>query len=510
MKRFCELILLTAFVALSLTACGNDDDDDNGTGPTPVTRDTLYVDVENIGTEDGTAARPYNTLTEAVAAASEGDLLLIAAGEYAGSETFPIFIKAGMTLQGVHADSTLIRGSIRDTSLSDSRPWSSGPLLRGILVLSPQAPAATTATNLVRRCTIVGDIQCGHAGGYNLAVDSCVITGHVHFAHGSGNSKDALRYSTVNGTVFFGSAVPDDSGQLVQVIAHCHVTGAVAFESGAGATDTILGCEIDSLGIIYHSGSSEAYIAFNVIYEGQIYDHSGYGAQVITHNTVTCTGAGSVVDSACIWCEGAGDQVTHNTLFAHDGVHGIYTVSGAPTILDSNTIRVTGGGMCVYTQSGMGQVVGNTLTGGSYGIVDSSGALLVAYNEIDSCGIGASVHSGARYLGNSITNCTGDGLIVDYTGHAVDSNTITDNGGAGIRAIDYRTDFGGGQHNGLGGNVIQRNGGWDFVNETGDTIWAKFNLWDHADSASIDGLDIYDDDDDGGLGPVIFVPIGDL
>jgi len=43
----------------------------------------IYVDIDNdTGTEDGTSANPYNTITEALAVASEGDKILVKEGTY--------------------------------------------------------------------------------------------------------------------------------------------------------------------------------------------------------------------------------------------------------------------------------------------------------------------------------------------------------------------------------------------------------------------------------------------
>jgi len=219
----------------------------------------------------------------------------------------------------------------------------------------------------------------------------------------------------------------------VQVVRDCRVAAGIKYNSGQGAIDSIVGNTIDSVGIDYKSGISDAYIGHNVIIEGRIHDRSGYGEQRICYNQITCTGAYlDEYGSACILAEGASDLITHNELFAHNGVHGIYARSGYPTYIDSNTVRVSGGGIGIHTVSGAGQVVGNWLIGGSYGLVDSSGALLVAYNVIDSCDIGAVTHSAARYLGNIITNCVTGGMIVDFTGHAVDSNVVTGNGGVGV------------------------------------------------------------------------------
>ncbi len=502
MSKVGVIVVLGVVSYLLSFGCGGDK---HGTGPVPVVADTVYVNVNYTGIGDGSSTNPYNSLTGAVAAADPGDVLLIAAGEYSDTETFPIYIKPGMTIRGAGRDETYIRGQLLDMTQDDIRPVTLEDLsCEGFTFGRNEAPSAPSETNRVRRCRVIGDLGSLHGGGHHFEIDSCIVVGRVRFGHGSGNSRDIMRRSDINGTVAFGSGAPLTEGELVQVITDCRVSDGIHFASGPGGTDTIFNCHIDSVGIEYISGTSNVYIAYNIIDKGQIRDGSGYGDQIITHNVITCTGA----DEAAIYASGAGDLITHNTINAYGGAMGIYAISGYPTYIDSNLVRVSGGGACLFTESGAGQIVGNTFKGGSIGATDSSGTLLFAHNCIDSCGIGVIIHSAARYVGNTITNCTGDGMIIDYTGYAVDSNTIAHNGGAGVRITGAQTDLGGGSRSGLGGNIIINNLGWNLVNETADTVWAKYNHWDNPDSLAIDASDIYDDDENASLGPVIFMPPG--
>jgi hypothetical protein len=506
MKRgLCFAVIFGIFVYL-MPGCGGDD---GGTGPEIVTVDSIYVDVHSFGTPDGTSASPYNTLTEAISVAAAGDVLIILAGEYDGAETFPIDLKPELTLQGEDATTTLIRGSIRDMNVDDSRAVVLKDLsCEGFTFGRNAAPGTPTDVNIIKRCIIQGDVEIAHGGGHSFTVDSCGVTGDVTFGHGSGDCRDAIRWSTVDGTVSFSSAEAATTDGLVQVIIECEVDEGIFFNSGAGAADTIIECDIDSVGISYKSGNANAYIAYNTIDNGRIIDKSGSGDQYIVHNNITCKALGLEEDSACVFASGASDIVTHNTISALFGADGIVARSGYPTIIDSNSINVSGGGQCIFTESAAGQVVGNSVTGGAVGLTDSSGALLVAFNQISRCGTGTIVSSAARYLHNTISECTMDGMIIEYSGQAIDSNTVIDNSGAGIRILEADTDFGGGPYSGFGGNTITGNTAWDFVNESADTVWAKFNFWDHADSGSVDASDIYDKEENASSGPVIFMPLG--
>jgi hypothetical protein len=506
MKRLFGISAISGLMALLIVACGGNN---NSTEPEPVTGDTIFVDVNSSGTPDGSSANPYNTLTAAIDAAKAGDVINIAAGEYADEETFPIDLKPGLTLQGENSATTLIRGLIRDISQNNSLVVLLKDLYCEEFTFGRNAaPDTPSGINTLLRCEIDGDVGSLHGGGHNFTVDSCEVTGDVTFGHGNGDCRDAVRWSDVEGLVRFGSGEANTTDGLVQVITNCHVGDGINFNSGMGGVDTVLNCEIDSAVISYKSGESNAYIAYNIIAEGRILDMSGSGDQFIFNNTITCTGLGLEEDSACVYAAGASDYIDHNIITASNGVSGIWAISGYPTIIDSNTVDVTGGGHCLFTESAAGYIVGNSLTGGSVGLSDSSAALLVAYNEIENCGTGIIVHSAARYLENTVTGCTGDGMIVEYSGQAIDSNTVIDNGGAGVRVIDADTDFGGGQYSGFGGNTFAGNTAWDLVNESADTVWAKYNFWDHSDSASVDTEDIYDQEEDASSGPVMFMPLG--
>jgi parallel beta-helix repeat protein len=75
--------------------------------PLSASSKTVYVDKNNTGFEDGTLAYPYNTIQEGIDAASPGDTVSVAPGEYVES----IRLKEGVIVKGSGADVTLINGS---------------------------------------------------------------------------------------------------------------------------------------------------------------------------------------------------------------------------------------------------------------------------------------------------------------------------------------------------------------------------------------------------------------
>jgi hypothetical protein len=190
-----KLSLIVMVIAATVCVGCSGDDNSTGTGPTPVVSDTLYVDFSHTGLEDGSQSRPFNTLTEAVSAASEGSLLLVAAGEYTNEEEF-IRLKGGMTVRGVHADLTRIMTTFLGPLDNDPRPVTLEDLhCQGFFYGIAEADEEPPGTCALRRCHIEGEVAMMHGGGYSLTLDSCAVTEGIRFGHGSCDwfSRDAVR-----------------------------------------------------------------------------------------------------------------------------------------------------------------------------------------------------------------------------------------------------------------------------------------------------------------------------
>ncbi len=99
-------------------------------GNIPVDQDTVYVDASFVGASDGSAAAPFTTITDAMAAAPEGGLIAVAAGTYA--EDITIAGKA-VVLQGVCAEQVEISGAAAAAAVTIST-GATGTTLRGLAV----------------------------------------------------------------------------------------------------------------------------------------------------------------------------------------------------------------------------------------------------------------------------------------------------------------------------------------------------------------------------------------
>jgi hypothetical protein len=440
-------------------------------------------------------------------------VLFIAAGDYDEGGADNLQVNKGLTLKGVHRDSTRILCNISDQAINERRPVVLEDLYcQGFLCGRPTATAQPTGSHAVRRCYVDGRVRMAHGGGFSLTVDSTTVAEDIEFGHGQSGTwvtRDAVRWCVVGEGVGMSNLSAEAAGRFVQVVHDCQVFSGVRYTSGDGAIDTIRNNVIETGGLDYRSGESDAYLAYNHILNGNIVDASGSGRQLIVYNQVNHDGTDEDLDLVVLKESGVSATIKHNTFIGGPDVTGIRLYSGDTTICDSNYVRTSGDSYCIITRAGYGQIIGNTLVGARIGVFDKSRIAEIAHNTIDSCGYGVFAAGDAWYHHNTIANCVYDGLTIDTAVGRFDHNTITDNGGTAIRITYPGIDLGGGAHDCLGGNVIERNLDWNLVNETSDTIWAKFNFWDHTDSASIDGLDIYDDDENGSYGPVIFTPIGD-
>ena len=97
---------------------------------------------------------------------------------------------------------------------------------------------------------------------------------------------------------------------------------------------------------------------------------------------------------------------------------------------------------------------------------------------------------------NTITNCSGDGMILDGLRGPISSNIIKDNDSAGIRLL-RAVDIGGGNFNGEGNNVLQNNGFYDlvidYIPQKPETIYVMYNYWDHITLPEILQYDIFNE-----------------
>jgi len=508
--------LVALVVLVTLSGCGGDND--LTTPPdTPPDRGTYFVDPSHSGPEDGSPEKPFDSLDEAVAAASAGDTLLLVAGQYlmGGDLSLP----RPVVIIGAGKDASFLGAGLRVAATDSSR---------GVVVKKLACPAVSFTNDVadypspieVDSCA-VDSVSIFHPANHRYVIKNSEVALGIGYAHGSGDCHHVVRYCTVGGTIGYAHA----DGANLNVVEDCQVGGQIRLANGGGATFSVKRNIIQS-GIDDASGACWTTISDNHIPQGSIDDRSGGFADGLEDHIIE----NNQLDDGVISSKGTSVTIRNNIITCDDPVSGVVTKSGFPTNIVGNTITVpylplppgfdwaTAGDLetldanaVIITAAGGGEISDNILVGGSVGIYDSSGAFLVGDNTISNCDIGIWTVGGGHFRNNTITDCGDDGMIFAATG-PITGNTITGCGGAGIRLVGD-CDLGGGEDGGLGGNILRNNAGYELVIEVAasiiDTIYAQFNLWDHTTESDIDEFDILDGKDDPTKSVVVFLPVGE-
>jgi hypothetical protein len=175
--------------------------------------------------------------------------------------------------------------------------------------------------------------------------------------------------------------------------------------------------------------------------------------------------------------------------------------SGSPTNIIGNYITLNDGNPLngtfgIETSSGEGVVTDNTISGGWVGYHSSSGATLFQNNTITQSHIGFMSNGAEEVKYNTITNCSGDGMILMGLRGPISGNVVRDNDSVGIRLIQS-VDLGGGNLNGEGNNIIRNNGFYDLVINyqplQPETLYVMNNGWDHITLPEILQYDIFNE-----------------
>lgn len=463
----------------------------------------IYIDDSNTsGIENGTIEFPYNTIEEGIAVSAGGDTIMVKTGTYYPDSVWQeyqnaLYLKPGISIIGEGRENTIIEGILVD--------WDPGNLsctLEHISFLEYHFARGTSEgpfeqQNIIRNCKTdlinishsagipVNDTTPGDIYGF-LIENNDLGEGGIRFAQGSGVANNTIRNNTC---------------------------GTVRIYSGAGYTYLIENNDIQ-YGIIDASGVCHTTISHNRIFDGCIIDNSGsnpYGIedQFIEYNTITCNENSPLFQEedskAAIIARPRSVTIRNNTITCTGAVYGIYSKSGAPFHVIDNNIQVTEAfqpalepddAVCgIYTKAGWGYVTGNTIHGGQIGYYSKAGTENFSGNKISGSYIGFFSSGAEEVHHNTIKNCHGDGMVLYGLRGPIHNNVVKDNAGSGIHIIRPEIDLGGGNYGGPGNNTITGNGNYDlYIDSTSiqyAMIYAKYNVWDHTDTADIHSQDIY-------------------
>jgi hypothetical protein len=477
---FRSIYVLTSilFSAILLSGCGSNSSN-SGAGPiVDRSAKTVYVDVANTGSADGTSSHPYKSVTAALSAGVAGDTIQIAAGNYETGETFPLLLKPGNVLIGAGRASTMIRGQIEDVNTGVNTPIVLRSLnAQGFVFGRDSARGAVTGANLIRQCEFGTTVEITHGGKHNFTIDSSTFQHGLEFKSGPGVSVNRVILNDISDTLLF--------------------------STGDGVIDSVMANRIVGGALIYKSGATRAYIAWNVLANSQLIDRSGAGDQIMQANDISFSTASLPGDSAAVLLKGVGATFTDNTVTMAGG-NGIVAMSGSPTILSQNYVSASSG--CgILTTAGAGQIVRNSVQGGTCGIYNVSGATLVEKNDIRFADTGLYSAGPAVIDSNQVSDCTGYAVILSLTTGPFQNNVVWDNLN-GVRVVAGSPDLGGGSAGSVGLNILRHNTEFDLINNSTASVMAQHNYWDGTTTLDIVTADIYDKSDDASCGEVVFEP----
>ncbi|MCP4540243.1 MAG: DUF11 domain-containing protein [Chloroflexi bacterium] len=398
----------------------------------------------------------YSSVQDAVDAASEGDMIKVAAGDYTGVNNYGrlaqvVYISKTVTIRGGYT-MAFIDPPNPDTNLTTLDAQEQGRVL--------YVTGDISAT--VEGLRIIGGDATGLGGDWDGDAGGGVYVSGDYAAHCSAMFDNNHIYSNTaeyGGGLYLSYSDATLSGNTV--------TSNTASESGGGLyldySDATLTSNAvtnnTASGTVWGKGGGGLYLYYsdatltgnNVLsntaeYGGGLYVSSGDASltgNAIVSNTAYSSGGGIYVRGDANL---TGNTVVSNT--AHDNGGGIYVSGGAmltDNIVSGNTAGTYGYGGGLYV-NGKVMLVNNTVSGNAAyaaGGVSVSGGAIVISNTVsgntarDYSGGGMRVSGEATLIGNVVTlntANTGGGLALDYSnatlrGNIVTTNTASNNGG---------------------------------------------------------------------------------
>jgi hypothetical protein len=524
---------------------------------------TVYVDTSNnTGIENGTKQHPFNTVEEGIAGSKTGDTIFVKNGTYSplGGE---LKLRPGTILFGENPTYTIITANIRDTARA-VLPIEVHNLTFGEFYCSRTRNVNIQYFKpcLIKN-NICQEIAIAHGGGYSdnesvfkpipfFHIENNTVSGEITFSHGAGKmvGRNIVRNNTaqiislkhgavtaplmqpepgfgylienntVTGEIVFAQGASVDSTMteiikdLTQIIVSNNQVDIIEIKSAAGYTYLIDKNTIQK-GIGDSSAACWTTISNNTILNGGITDKSGGGIgcddinqcmvedQFIENNTIYFEATGDPDEDFAIIAKSSSVTIRGNKITCKGAASGMQLKSGGPTNVTDNVITVEpGADYGIETKAGYGVVTGNKITGGKIGYFSKSGAVLFENNTISGSHWGFFSQGAEVVKNNTISNCTGHGMVLDGLRGPISGNTITNNDSTGIWVI-REVDLGGGVHNGVGKNIIRGNGYYDMrisINAVNpDTLFINNNVWDHETISDVLKYDILNESTDGKL-----------
>ncbi len=466
----------------------------------------IYVDSAGSG-GNGSISSPFVHFEDGIAAAQDGDVVVVAPGIYMPLE--PVIISRDIRIEGAGAWRTLVQQQL----IVENPPGVLPVVVEGLQCTGADFSAAFPAKSELQllHCALGTGTFIGWSDGHRFTMQNC----HV----GNSVAETELRFA-------------NNASICSDIIRDCVIYGTIRFSDGDGAYHLVEGNYIGG-NIEDSSQVTESYFLNNTLFTSAgIIDNSGGVAgkddEIIANNQflggyIICNGQSARV-------EGNYFDNTSLDLAGLDGVYAAITCkSGTPTNIIGNTILQpevpfdgdlydgVGEFAAINSSAGAGVIEYNTISKGSFGIFNSSGATSISYNTLSEMQVGIYGSGVGHLVGNVISGCTLDGMILLADAYKVQDNTISNCLGSGVRIVGSGAglsppDLGGGALGCSGRNTLLNNGEYALVMETTAAdlpqLFAANNYW----GTVVEGLvaaKIYDGADSAGLTQVVFMPLWD-
>lgn len=396
-------------------------------GRTPDGR-TLYVDASYAGEQEGTPARPWRTVGQALKLAGNGDSILLAGGIYSEN----LVITRSVQLAGGHAPSS---SPISWTqSISTFPTIIDGRRLGSVLTISGYANALVSGLTLMNgHAGLGGGIHIEHAW---VTLNDDTITGNsVTGAQGRGGGLYALSSAlTISKTRFLGNEATDWGGGVYLLRSYATI------EQTTFATNTVIGgggglfaeqsvLDLSRSDIISNTadccgggvGGQHATLVLNHnhISYNRVDPASSLGGGVYSREGVVHINANTITDNRALAgggiVSGAGDSVLVNNFVAGNDGGGILFQSGA---LINNTIRHNrangygdyGEGILISTapDPSVVNITNNIVVGNAYGIASSGAGVTITLARNDVWGNHVADYAGVE---RGVTDLAADPLL---------------------------------------------------------------------------------------------------
>lgn len=321
------------------------------------TPDTYYVDAEagNNVTGDGSEAAPWRTITHAMGEmAGVGLELRIASGTYnrALGETFPIYMKSGISLSGVDRTAAVVQGDGTANLLhfASTTRFTTSTAIRGIKLTGGQSAVYIDGTANPGTGPLIEDdwLTANIYGVWITAVNGGQVLGEIRGNLITGNSLGGVYQNVDRGMAQSAVMIADNE------IADNTGDGITCYAVGAGTSGQAGFCSPTISGNLIHHNSGDgidcrtsyAGSCNPVIVRNQIYRNGGWGmnrdpgtnhqylsAQTLVGNLIARNSAGGVKlhSGNPLWWNSPPDaaKLVHNTI-VYNGMSGV--IGGAPMI----------------------------------------------------------------------------------------------------------------------------------------------------------------------------------